>query len=424
MKKTLLFTFACLFLFSCASQNNSHYAKDTIKKLASPEFKGRGYAGRGDSIAAEFLRNEFREIGLEPLGNDYFQSFTMDVNTFPTKVELSIDGKPLKPAEDFFVECSSPSVAGKFELFSIHRDSLRSISSLGNAIKGKSDKIILIDDRESNDSIRRAVKRKVHEYQSGDSVPDCKGFAAVSSSNYAWSVARQQSKLPFVILMDPNFAIAREFDLRVEAKLVKDYPTQNVVGCIRGTAQPDTFLVLTAHYDHLGMMGDRAYFPGANDNASGVALMLSLAKHFAAHPPKYSMLFIAFAAEEAGILGAKHFTANPLVPLGKIRFLVNLDLAGTGDDGVRVINSNIFKNEFSKFCSINDSLRLMPRIHERTPANISDHYPFYEKGVPCFYIHTMGGLAWYHNPMDNFEVLSMLRFKEYQKLMECFLESF
>lgn len=424
MRKKLLFIFALTFLYSCAAQNNSHFAKEVIRQLSSPEFKGRGYAGRGDSIAAEFLRSQFMEIGLEPLANNYFQPFTLDVNTYPGKVQLRIDGQNLKPAEDFFVECSSPSIRGKYDLFAVNRDVLKDFSTFSNAIKGKADKIIVIDDRESNDSIRRAVKRLVHKYQTGDSVPDCKGFAVVSSSNYAWSVAREQSKLPCVILMDPNFAKAKSFDLDVEAKLVKSYPTQNVVGYIRGSEKPDSFLVVTAHYDHLGMMGDSAYFPGANDNASGVALMLSLAKHFAEHPPKYSMAFIAFAAEEAGILGAKYFAEHPLVPLGNIRFLVNLDLAGTGDDGIRIINSNIFKNEFSKICSINDSLRLMPRIHERGPANISDHYPFYEKGVPCFYIHTMGGLAWYHNPMDNFEVLTMLRFNEYRKLMECFLGSF
>ena len=116
---------------------------------------------------------------------------------------------------------------------------------------------------------------------------------------------------------------------------------------VKGTAQPDSFIFITAHYDHLGGMGKDTYFPGANDNASGDALLLSLAKYYVAHPAKYSIGFILFAGEEAGLVGSKYYTENPIVPLKNIRFLINTDLAGTGDEGITVVNATEFPNEFA-----------------------------------------------------------------------------
>ena len=76
-------------------------------------------------------------------------------------------------------------------------------------------------------------------------------------------------------------------------------------------------------------MGKDTYFPGANDNASGISLLLNLAHYYAANPRPYSIGFICFAGEEAGLIGSKYFTEHPLVPLKNIRFLINTDLAGT-----------------------------------------------------------------------------------------------
>ncbi|WP_448636180.1 M28 family peptidase [Pedobacter panaciterrae] len=79
-------------------------------------------------------------------------------------------------------------------------------------------------------------------------------------------------------------------------------------------------MVITAHYDHLGGMGNKTYFPGANDNASGISFLLSLAKYYAANPQPYTMAFICFAGEEAGLLGSKYFTEYPLLALQKSGF--------------------------------------------------------------------------------------------------------
>ncbi len=96
---------------------------------------------------------------------------------------------------------------------------------------------------------------------------------------------------------------------------------RNVVGLLEGSDPmlKNSFLVVGGHYDHLGMMGPHALFPGANDNASGVAMLLYLSQHYANNPPEYSMVFIAFSAEEAGLLGSDYFLQNPPFETEKIK---------------------------------------------------------------------------------------------------------
>ena len=101
--------------------------------------------------------------------------------------------------------------------------------------------------------------------------------------------------------------------MRVDAQLQRNYPTQNLAAVVRGTIRPDSFLIVSAHYDHLGMMGPHVYFPGANDNASGVALLLELAAHYAKpeNRPAYSVVFLLFGAEEAGLVGSRLLRGAP-----------------------------------------------------------------------------------------------------------------
>ena len=104
----------------------------------------------------------------------------------------------------------------------------------------------------------------------------------------------------------------------------------NVLGSMPGTKAGARYIVVSAHYDHLGVQGDRIYH-GADDNASGVAALLAAARWFAAHPPRHAMLFAAFDAEELGLKGAKTFVASGLVPLEKIAIDVNLDMVSRND---------------------------------------------------------------------------------------------
>ena len=164
-----------------------------------------------------------------------------------------------------------------------------------------------------------------------------------------WSVSTVQFKVPVLTMLQNK--LPREGEnvrINISAHFVEKHQTQNVVGVIPAAHSTDSFVVFTAHYDHLGRMGKHVYFPGANDNASGVSMLLNLAKYYAEKREtlRYNLLFIAFAGEEAGLIGSKYFTENPLLPLDKIKMLMNMDLMGTGDEGLMVVNASVFKSEF------------------------------------------------------------------------------
>ena len=115
---------------------------------------------------------------------------------------------------------------------------------------------------------------------------------------------------------------------------------------------------------------------------------------------------------------------SPPVKLKKIKFLANFDLAGTGDEGIRVVNGSVYKNKFDLLTRINDENKLLPKIDIRGEACISDHCPFYQQGVPCFFIYTQGGIKAYHDIYDRYEILPFTEFKDYCDLMIKFFDTF
>ena len=187
-----------------------------------------------------------------------------------------------------------------------------------------------------------------------------------------------------------------------------------------GTQFPDSFLVLTAHYDHLGGMGSEVYFPGANDNASGIALLLSMAKYYHENPAPFTVVFIAFAAEEIGLKGSEHFVQHPLFPLKNIKFLVNLDLMGNGDEGITIVNATEFPQQFQMLLELNKADNWFSAINSRGKAANSDHYHFSENGVPAFFIYTLGGTKAYHDVYDVPEGIKMNHFDGLEAMLVAF----
>jgi len=182
---------------------------------------------------------------------------------------------------------------------------------------------------------------------------------------------------------------------------------------------------VSAHYDHLGRMGSACYFPGANDNASGTAMLVELALRLKEKKKrKYNVLFVAFAGEEVGLLGSAFMVKHPPVPLKDIRFQLNLDIMGSGEEGITAVNATLFPKEFKQLVKLNKKSNAVSTVKPRGPAANSDHYFFTEAGVPAFFIYTMGPNKHYHDIFDTYDELSFKAFESLAFLFESFLLGF
>lgn len=375
MKYILFFCFSIISTISYSQ--DLAFGRKIVDTLSSEYFWGRGYTKDGMKKAAQYLSAQFKEYGLQPLdGKNYEQYYTFAVNTFPGKMQLTINGKNLQPGKDFIVAAESQGVKGNGDL--IQADSVQFINR-------KEKLIVKLENKLTMD-----VAQQVAEY----------------------TVVQVDKKA----LNKPPV----DFEVNIENKLDKKFKAANICGFVKGTARPDSFIFITAHYDHLGGLGADTYFPGANDNASGVSLLMNLAHYYAAHPQPYSIGFILFSGEEAGLLGSKYFTENPLVPLKSIRFLINTDLAGTGDEGITVVNATEFPKEFAWMQQISKENNLLAAVNARGKAANSDHYFFTEKGVPCFFFYTLGGIKAYHDVFDKAATLPLNEHEDLFKLITKF----
>ena len=373
--RNLFILFFLLTGSHCFSQDIT-YVRKTLNTLTSSSFWGRGYTKNGMGKVADFIEKEFKSFGLSPMnGAQYKQDFIFPVNTFPGKMELKINGKKLIPGRDFIIQQASVGIKASDNLIQV--DSINFKSSDSQIIVSLKDKL-------------------------------------------TWSVAQKiTGRTEIYVKKSALISTPKTVVANIENLFVEDFSASNICAMVKGTKQPDSIIVITAHYDHLGGMGGKTFFPGANDNASGVSFLLSLAQYYAKNPQPYSIAFICFAAEEAGLLGSRYFTENPLLPLNKIRFLINLDLVGTGTDGATVVNAIQYPKEFALLNKINNKGKLLVKINPRGKAANSDHYFFSEKGVPAFFLYTQGGISAYHDVDDKAKTLP---FTVYENLFKLFVD--
>ncbi len=424
MRKFALFLAVLGFLATSNGQEIT-YAREIVTQLSSKEFQGRGYVNNGANKAADFMRKQFLDLKLKPFGDSYFQPFEVKTNTFPGKIRLKIDNEELVPGKDFMVDPSCSDLKGEYEIYLIKEKDLLNDDLFNKAIKLCQGKILVIDSHETGNLSTADRKKADDVIRLLRDNPRIKSIATIllTSGKLTWGVSTVQLK-PFITIGNNiRMKYNSKLSITIESKMVETM-TRNVIGYIEGKIQPDSFLVITAHYDHLGLMGSEVYFPGANDNASGIAMLLNLAKHFQKEVPNYSMVFVALSGEEAGLLGARYFVEYPLFDLSKTAFLVNFDIAGTGDDGIRVVNGSVYQNQFNRLRQINDEEKLLKSVQIRGKACISDHCLFDEKGVPCFYIYTLGGSTAYHDLNDTAENLTLIEFQDYFQLMVHFFSTF
>ncbi|MGK7389016.1 MAG: M28 family metallopeptidase [Candidatus Cyclobacteriaceae bacterium M2_1C_046] len=415
--KKLYIVLLFLITTNLSYAQDKKFARAIIDSLAAPQMHGRGYVNNGDSLAAAYIANIFDSLGLEKLTDNYFQDFHIGVNTLPGVVRIKIGKDELTPGTDYLIDPGSPSVRGKYKLVFVDEKELEQPNEYLSSLK-KADKIFLVFPTGS--SKKKNINDLINFLKYRPDSPIA-GIIQLTDEKLTWYGAQTQSERPLIIMQESALPKnTKKITLFVEAEHVEHYKTQNVVGRLSGKS--DSTVVITAHYDHLGRMGKNVYFPGANDNASGTAFLLDMARHYSKKDSlPYTMVFVAFAAEEVGLLGSKYFVENPLIPLNKIKFLLNFDLAGTGDEGIQVVNGSIFKEEYALLLSLNDENQYLPQVKVRGEACNSDHCPFYEKGVPSFFIYTLGGIKAYHDIEDVAKTLPLTEYEDYFKLITRFI---
>jgi aminopeptidase YwaD len=439
-KKLLLsllsYHFIALSLFSQEIKKGEvySYARKIVDTMASESMHGRGYVNGGDSIAANYLKKEFQKSGLKSFGNEHYQKMSFAMNTFPDKVHfgLTINDDVYEkkkcyefngiPGKNYLVSPESNSFSSPLmyavTFDSTYTTSLKKFKKFKKKIKFD-DTFIVIDDRNITDKAKKEFFKMAKSNYFG--TPGIVEFV----KKLTWDQSQTVSNYVHIQIPADSFNLCIKNivgSVEIKNKFLPNHQSQNVIGYIPGSEYPDSFIVYSAHYDHLGQIGKDTYFPGANDNASGCAMLLNLAKYYSMpeHKPKYSIAFMAFCGEEVGLLGSKYYTEHPLFPLKNIKFLLNMDIMGTGDDGITVVNGSVFKKEFEMLKAINTENDLIKDVKIRGKAANSDHYFFSERGVRACFIYTMGGISAYHDIYDRAETLPLNEFEDLFKLITKF----
>lgn len=434
---------------------------DSLKKhvayLASPGLKGRKAGSEGDSLAAKYIRESFLGSGLKPLTGNGLQYFSLvtDVKA-GTSNSLKINNISYTAVKDFqpFSFSTSDSLSARviFAGFGItgESDSLKWDDYKGLDIKGNWVLVLRGDPEPDNPSsafIPMASDRakalaakdkgaagillvtpssidrsdKPIDITFDKSVSDA-GLPVISVTR---KLASQLLNLPATsidsiekvmlsgkkpVVFSTNTILTAKTDI-IREKAV----SRNVAFILKGTdpVLSNEYVLVGAHYDHLGMGGEgsgsrvpdeSAIHYGADDNASGVASLLELARYFSANKSltSRSIIFVAFGAEEMGIIGARYFTEHSPVPVKSIKAMINMDMVGRLVEGnsVITISGTGTSNVTDSLINIYEKNRLFTIKRVPDGYGPSDHAAFYTAGVPVSFI-TTGAHGDYHTPLDS-----------------------
>lgn len=427
--------------------------KEHVRYLASDELEGRGAGTKGAEMAREYIATLFAEWGLRPMGDNgtYFQRFS-----FPGRLRLG---------EGNLLELTLPD--GQKRTFAPEKEFLPLALSANGEVEGEIVFVgygISAPDKNYDDYAGIDVSGKIVLALRGMPANDTK-FAQEATFPAKLRTAREKGAKALIMVSGPlspfddepvpfwtepvmrdagilgvsvkrAFAealfylepVQRQIDetlkpfsftldkvrVRLKVNLQRErLEDANVIGLIEGSDPnlKEEIVVIGAHYDHVGVSvtrdGQREIFNGADDNASGTSGLLELAQYFSANRDKVkrSLLFIAFGAEERGLIGSRHFVDNPTVPLEKVVAMVNMDMIGRLRNNtlfvLGIASSPAWKELVEEVNSqFNFTLRDSPGVF-----GASDHFSFYNKGIPVLFFFT-GMHENYHRPSDDWDTLN------------------
>ena len=380
--------------------------KRIVGELSSAKYQGRGYARGGANKAGKYLQREFQKAGADEVT---LQPFSIDINTFSGAMDMWADGKKLRAGVDFSMREYSPGVKGEFPVYFVDTLNFNAERIYADLAKPENAGCLVCCDFWFTYKHREVFSR----LQKAGELPNAGLlFTWPAPIKFYKAYGEKVVDKPIVWVTPEAIEGVKRVKLNVDNAFLKDYGLFNVIAKVAGRRH-DSCYVFTAHYDHLGNLGRRVFYPGANDNASGTAAIVTLAAYYAKHQPEYDMYFVAFSGEDANLRGSTYFAENPIVPLGQIKYLFNIDMIGDDNPVQYCEVSDAGLAQFAQFERINAEQHLFERLNRGELAANSDHYPFAVRGVPCIFLENEDGSAfpYYHTPADN---MKTIRFESYE----------
>ena len=397
LSRKLLILLLALAAVPLGAQDLTHY-KRVVKELSSAKYQGRGYARGGANKAGKYLEKEYRKAGADEVLQ---QPFSIDINTFPGKMSLWADGKRLTPGVDFAMREYSPGVRGEFPVYhvdTLHFDAERMFADLAKPEYAGA--LVCCD-------FWFAYRHK-EPFARLQKAGACNNAGLIqtwtSPIKFYKAYGEKVVDKPIIWVTPEAIEGVQKVRVDVENKFLPGYGLFNVIAKVSG-ARHDSCYVFTAHYDHLGNLGRKVYYPGANDNASGTAALVTLAAYYAKNRPQFDVYFLSFSGEDANLRGSEFYANHPVVPLERIKYLFNLDMIGDNNPVQYCEVSDAGMRGFALFERINGEKQYFQALNRGELAANSDHYPFATRGVPCIFLENEDGDAfpWYHTIYDNWE---------------------
>lgn len=444
----------------------SAFSDSLLKKhlytIAGPEFEGRETASPGQQKTAEYIEDNFRLLGLKPGMGDSYQMIYPVYRDSILRMNIEVNGKTFKPFEDFEVNPAAnftTTLLGKEWVYAGYgfSDSLRN-DYKNLDVKGK---IVIVLGGEPPKLLEAQLKAGLFNPFAKQDAAQSHGAAALliiqkdfprgKIANLG-SLYRDAFKDPIrIFTMDISDKMAGEImtdpsgyysnghaqskpypgNILLEfSKKIQMLHSSDVLGYIEGTDLKDQWLIISAHYDHLGVRDSVIYY-GADDDGSGTTALLTMAAAFAKAKadgvgPRRSILFLANSGEEEGLWGSEYYVAHTTIPLSNITADLNIDMIGRIDSQKRadsinyvyIVGDNKISSELhpisesvnKKFVQLNlDYSYNDPKDPERIYYR-SDHYSFAKEGVPIIFYFD-GIHRDYHKPTDtperiNYDILS------------------
>lgn len=434
-----------------------------VKFLASNKLQGRGTGTPGLEKAAEYIARQFRSYGLRPVNGSYFQQFQVTTKAEMGKanrLEYRLNGQrqSLKPKDDFlpfsFSATQKVTCPVVFAGYGITAKEYNYDDYADLDVKDKCVLVLRYEPQEFEEKSvfagkaytehaqlpSKAYNARLHgakaiilvnnmANRSGEADKLDKFGTASGPANSGlgyvhmryevaerWMQAAQKDLREIVGAIDKDlkprsFAFPDTLQVELETEIQQvQKQVRNVVGYLPG--ETEEYVIIGAHYDHLGLGDEHSLAPsligkphyGADDNASGTAGVLELARYFGARPkPKRGVLFLAFAGEELGLLGSSYYVNQAMMPLGKASAMINMDMIGRVQNGrVYVGGSGTGSTLKAIVEKASEGVDLKVDLTEKSGYGSSDHTSFTTKQVPVLFFFS-GLHADYHKPSDTWD---------------------